>query len=80
MTSTGDIIQDTLRAIQILSEERGFPPTVRELGQKLGVASTATVQQRLDIARREGWVMSEKRIARSVRLTSEGIHALRVGL
>jgi repressor LexA len=47
---------------------RGYPPTVRELGHALGLASTSTVQRRLEQAREAGLVTWTPGVARTLRV------------
>lgn len=39
--------EESYQCIVRFTEEHGFPPTVRELGELLGVASTSTVFSRI---------------------------------
>lgn len=67
-----DRLYDIMRAIDSLSRERGFPPTVREIGKAVGMSSPATVHQAIDVLKRRGWAVSDSRIPRSLRLTDTG--------
>ena len=50
--------EESYQCIVRFTEEHGFPPTVRELGALLGVASTSTVFSG-DQAVREKWIYPE---------------------
>lgn len=41
-------IHETLTALREFIDSNGYPPTVRQLGDVLGLASPASVQRRLD--------------------------------
>lgn len=57
-----------LDAIEELTERRGFPPTIRELCQEVGVTSTSTVVDHLDILKRYGFVTWEPGQPRTIRV------------
>lgn len=61
-----------LQAIDNFYAECGYAPSVREIGLAVGMRSPATVHQAINILKRRGWAVSEERIARSLRLTTEG--------
>lgn len=44
----GDILTETVDAIERLTVEKGYPPTVRELGDALGLSSSSSVAKRLE--------------------------------
>ncbi len=48
--------------------EKGFPPTVREICEAVGLASTATVHARLRKLENEGYIVHESSKNRSMRL------------
>lgn len=45
---TEETLAKTLRVIKIYFEEKGYPPTIREMMTELGVASTSTIKYYLD--------------------------------
>lgn len=47
---------DVVEAIRVLTEREGIPPTIREIGQFVGIRSTNCVHQHLDSLRRKGLV------------------------
>lgn len=59
-------------------DERGIPPTVRELAEFVGMRSTSSVQYWLDELAEDGLVRWDKRIARSLRLTPRGTEHIRL--
>ena len=65
-----------LRAIAALSEERGFAPTLRELGELTGIRSTNGVTDHLKALRRKGCVNWVEMHARTLRVTDAGSELL----
>src|SRR5919112_4874352 len=66
-----DYIAATLRA-------RGYPPSVREIAQAVGLASTSAVHHHLQILERDGYLERGAAQSRAIRLTPTA--ALRLGL
>lgn len=61
--------------ILVMTQERGFPPTVRELAARLGVASTNGVNDLLTALERKRRLTRESKAARSLVLTASGTEA-----
>jgi len=59
--------KSVLRAIQEWISEHGFPPTIRELGRRLGIKSLRGVTTHLDAIAKKGH-LTRKRSARGIRL------------
>ena len=69
-----------IEVIRSWIKERGYPPTIRELGQKLGIKSLRGVTTHLDAIAKKGFLKREPR-ARSISLLdimAPFEHALRV--
>ena len=60
--------QTVLEVIRQWIRERGYPPTIRELGQKLGIKSLRGVTTHLDAIAKKGFLKREPR-ARSISLS-----------
>jgi repressor LexA len=58
-----DVIRGSLR-------QRGQPPTVREIGLEIGVASSCTVQRHLDALERKGFIKRDRYKYRSIELAN----------
>jgi repressor LexA len=56
------------RIIYELYQETGRPPTVREIGQRLGLRSSCTVQRHLDALERKGYIKRTRTKARSIEI------------
>jgi repressor LexA len=61
-----------LRTIDRLTRELGFPPTFRELGEAMRIASSNGVSDHLRALERHGWLTRTERTARAVLLTRSG--------
>lgn len=48
--------------------ENGYPPTVREIQQDMGVEAVSTIQRRLDQLRAEGRITSHPFKSRTIRV------------
>ncbi len=46
----------------------GYPPTIREIGAKVGISSTSVVNYNLGILEREGYIERDREISRGIRL------------
>ena len=53
-TVTTDRQQRILDAIRAFTAERGYPPSVREIGERVGLSSSSTVQSHLKTLERRG--------------------------
>lgn len=52
-------------------QSEGRPPTVREIGEALGISSTNGVRDGLLILERKGYIRREKNLSRAIELTEE---------
>ena len=68
-----DFIQDTIR-------ERGYPPTVREIGEAVGLASSSSVHSQLANLERKGYIHRDPAKARAFGLSSEPVQSIAVPL
>ncbi len=59
--------QTVVEAIRAWIRERGYPPTIRELGQRVGIKSLRGVTTHLDAIAKKGFLTRDSR-ARSIRL------------
>ncbi len=51
------------------SQERGYPPTIREIGEAVGISSTSVVNYNLNKLEKEGHILRDLKVSRGVRLT-----------
>jgi repressor LexA len=68
--------EQILRAIDAYKEERGYPPTARDLTRMVGLSSVATTHVHLTVLRDKGAVEWCAGLPRTLRITSAGYDAL----
>ena len=61
--------QEVLAGIRLIFAETGYPPTVRELGERLGLRSSCTVQRHLEALERKGFIRRNPTKARTIEIT-----------
>lgn len=61
--------QEVLCGIRLIFQETGYPPTVRELGERLGLRSSCTVQRHLEALERKGFIRRSPTKARTIEIT-----------
>lgn len=69
-----------LNVIRLAMRERGQAPTVREIGQEIGVQSSCTVQRHLDALEKKGFIKRDRYKYRSIELTDSPIPAYAMAL
>lgn len=57
-------------------EDRGFPPTVREIGNAVNLSSTSTVHGHLERLEKKGYLLKDPAKPRALEVTQEGRDAL----
>ena len=68
---------EVLRTIAAETKARGYAPTLRELGDALGITSANGVADHLHALKRKGLVTHDSKKSCTLRLTVEGVAALR---
>jgi repressor LexA len=66
--SLSDRQQRIYEFITRFSQEKGRPPTIREIGGHVGISSTSVVNYNLNILAREGLIQREKEVSRGLRV------------
>src|SRR5688572_33144924 len=61
----------TLDFIRQAIEERGYPPTLREIGESMGIRSTNGVNDHLRALERKGYLRREDMKSRALKLVEE---------
>ena len=64
--------QDVLNLIVKLSDEHGYPPTLAELANAMGLKNRMTVHQHVAALKKKGLVHWEPGLNRSLRVLAEG--------
>lgn len=57
-----------LQVIRDYSEEYGYPPTIREIGDLVGISSTSVVSYNLNALQSKGYLLRDRDISRGLRL------------
>jgi repressor LexA len=63
--------QQTLEFIRKSIEERGYPPTLREIGESMGIRSTNGVNDHLRALERKGYLRREDMKSRALKLVED---------
>ncbi|PLX96753.1 MAG: LexA family transcriptional regulator [Desulfuromonas sp.] len=72
--------QEVLDLIRTALQQRGYPPTVRELAQSLNVRGTVAVLRHLQGLEEKGWIRREPKGVRAITLTETAQVAPPIGL
>ena len=72
--------QKVLDCIAQHVDERGFPPTVREIGDAIGVSSTSLVTYYLKRLEERGLIIREPSMSRAIQLTATATKETAVGI
>ena len=62
---------EVLAVIRALNAERGFPPTVREIGERMNISSSSTVQTHIRALERLGLLTRDESKPRSLTIVGE---------
>ena len=60
-----------LKFIGDFIREYRFPPTIRQIGEEVGITSTSVVKYNLDALERKGYIERDREISRGIRLVEE---------
>lgn len=61
-----------LESIRDFIQERGYPPTVRDIGREVGIKSTSAVKYQLDQLAQAGLIQRDPHSSRGIRLSAMG--------
>lgn len=62
--------QRILEFIEMFTEKTGYPPTIREIGQAVGISSTSVVNYNLNVLQREQLIFRDKTVSRGIRMAN----------
>jgi repressor LexA len=70
-----------LEVIRDSIERRGYPPSVREIGEAVGLSSASSVAHQLSVLQKKGWLRRDPNRPRAldVRLPGDSVHATQGG-
>ena len=60
--------QDMIRFIKSFTREKGYPPTIRQIGEAVSISSTSVVNYNLNKLERDGYILRDLKVSRGVRL------------
>jgi repressor LexA len=60
--------REIITFIREFSYEKGYPPTIREIGQRAGISSTSVVNYNLNKLEKDGYLTRDLKVSRGVRL------------
>lgn len=66
-----DLNAETMQALRDFIGEHGYPPSIRELGELLGLSSPMSVHERLLACERDGLIERVPGRPRAIRLKEE---------
>ncbi|GMA07452.1 LexA repressor [Tetragenococcus halophilus subsp. flandriensis] len=69
---------EVLKFIHTIVSQKGYPPTVREIGEGVSLSSTSTVHGHLSRLEKKGMIQRDPTKPRAIELTSLGLEAIGV--
>lgn len=66
MRKLSDRQRRILDFIQSYDDEHGYPPSIRDIGQAVGISSTSVVDYNLRLLEREGYIRRDREISRGL--------------
>jgi repressor LexA len=60
--------KNILKYIEDYVDERGYPPSIREIGDRVGISSTSVVDYNLRVLEREGRIRRDREVSRGLEL------------
>ena len=78
MRALSDRQQNMLQFIRNYLTEHGRPPTVREIGNAVGISSTSVVDYNLRVLERDGHLKRERELSRGIELPGRGAPSIPV--
>ena len=63
--------RDVLNALTAIIDEQGYPPSVRQLGERCGLKSASTVHMHLSSLVERGFIVREPNLPRAIKVIRE---------
>ena len=60
--------KNILKYIEAYVDERGYPPSIREIGDRVGISSTSVVDYNLKVLERDGYLRRDREVSRGLEL------------
>ena len=70
--------REILEFIRRFKREKGFPPTIREIGSQFGINSTNGVRYYLHLLEKDGQIVRRGKISRGIELDETGTSGIRL--
>src|SRR5438128_8428945 len=70
MRSLSERQRQMLVFIREFVEHHGYPPSIREIGDRVGISSTSVVDYNLRVLERDGYLRRDREVSRGLELTS----------
>jgi repressor LexA len=64
--------RNILKYIQEYVDERGYPPSIREIGDRVGISSTSVVDYNLRALERDGFIRRDREVSRGLEVVASG--------
>lgn len=64
--------RNMIEFIREYTDEYGYPPTMREIGDSVGISSTSVVSYNLNVLERKGYLARDRDVSRGLRLIGDG--------
>jgi repressor LexA len=72
--------REIINFIKRFTQERGYPPTIRQIGEAAHISSTSVVNYNLNKLEKEGFLTRDLKVSRGVRLVEpQGSKTLKPG-
>src|SRR5207245_6576516 len=62
--------KNILKYIEAYVDERRYPPSIREIGDRVGISSTSVVDYNLRVLERDGYIRRDREVSRGLELVS----------
>ena len=66
--------KNILKYIEAYVDERGYPPSIREIGDRVGISSTSVVDYNLRVLERDGYIRRDREVSRGLELVGASRH------
>lgn len=72
INNSSERVPDALKFVVEFTKQRGYPPSVREIGQHVGVSSSSTIHKFIRKCVEDGYVEIDEKVSRSIRVSKSG--------
>lgn len=72
INNNSERVPDALKFVVEFTKQRGYPPSVREIGRHVGVSSSSTIHKFIRKCVEDGYVEIDEKVSRSIRVSKSG--------